>query len=99
MHFCTTPKDDLPHYSYIFSNPEPLRTEIKNIDFYRLGTMLYLDIQKGKEATKAEKFQQHIGGTAAWKNIPMIAKKGCGQVMSNDTYFAEIWFRGVKAAD
>ena len=49
IQFFTTPKGYLPHYSNIFRKPEPLDTYIKNVDFSRLGTMLYLDIQKGKE--------------------------------------------------
>ena len=37
--------------------------------------MLYLEIQKGKEAIKTEKFQQVIGGTAECIDIPMIYKR------------------------
>ena len=29
--FCTTPKGDLPHLSYIFLNPEPLGTEFNMV--------------------------------------------------------------------
>ena len=31
IRFHTTPKGDLPHYTYIFRNPEPLGTEMKNV--------------------------------------------------------------------
>ena len=44
IHFCTTSKVDIPHYSYIFRKPEPLGTEMKNVDCYRLGNMLHLEI-------------------------------------------------------
>ena len=37
IRFCTTPKGDSPHYSYIFRNPEPLVTEINNVSFSMLG--------------------------------------------------------------
>ena len=47
IRFHTTHKGDLPHYSYIFSKTEPLGTEMKNVDCYRLGTMLHPDIQQG----------------------------------------------------
>ena len=30
IRFFTTPKVDLPHYSYIFRKPEPLGTEMNN---------------------------------------------------------------------
>ena len=54
-------KGDLPHYSYIYRNPEPLGMEIKNLACSRLGTMLYLEIQKGREATKTAKFKLQNG--------------------------------------
>ena len=65
IRFRTTPKGDLPHYSYIFRNLDPLRTKMKNVVCSRLGTMLRLDIQKGKEAMKKSTFQGELGGTAA----------------------------------
>ena len=52
IQFCSIPKGDLPHYSYIFIKPESLWTEINNVACSRLGGMLHLDIQKGKKATK-----------------------------------------------
>ena len=39
--FHTTPKCDLPYYSHIFMNPEPLGTESNNVACYRLRTILY----------------------------------------------------------
>ena len=50
--FCTTPKVDLRHYSCIFRKPEPLGKEMKNLVCSRLGKMLNLDTQRGKEAAK-----------------------------------------------
>ena len=47
----------------MFWNMEPLGMDIKNVSCSRLGNMLYLDIQKGKEAMKKTKFQQNIVGT------------------------------------
>ena len=41
-------KGYLPHYVFIFSNTEPLGKELNNAAFSRLGTMLYLEIQKKK---------------------------------------------------
>ena len=29
----------------------------------------------------------------------MRVTKGCGKMLSNETYFAEIWFSGVKTTD
>ena len=45
---------------------------------------------------KTSNFQQRIGGTAACIRRQMIATKECGQLTSNDIYFADSWFIGVK---
>ena len=58
--------------------------------------MLHLDIQKGKEKMKTSKFQKDIGDTTTCMKRLDIATKGCDQLTSNDTYFAEIWFSSVK---
>ena len=85
IRFCTIPKGDLPHYYFIFGNPELLVTEMKNMACSRLGTMLHLEIQKGKEDMKKSKFQSVLGGNAACMKRLDIATKGCGQLTSNDT--------------
>ena len=97
--FRITYKGYLPHYSYIFRKPEPLGTEIKNVAFSRLGTMLHLEIQKGKEDTKASNFQQETGGTSGCIKRLIMDTKGCNQLMSNDTYFSDSWFSGVTIAE
>ena len=48
--FCITPKGDLPHYSHIVRNLEPLGTDIKYMACYRLDIMLYIEIKNEKEA-------------------------------------------------
>ena len=52
---CTIPKGYSPHYCYIFRNPDPLKTEMKDVACSRFVTMLHPYIQKGKEATKTSK--------------------------------------------
>ena len=42
---------------------------------YRLGTMLYLEIQKGKEAMETSEFQQNVGGTAECMKSLMVDTK------------------------
>ena len=61
--------------------------------------MLHLDIQKGKEAVKILEFQKDLGGTAAHMKRLAMDTKGCGQLTSNGTYFAYIWFSSVKMAE
>ena len=72
---------------------------MKNVACSRLGTMLHLEIQKGKEAMKKSTFQNELGGTAACMKILAISTKGCGQLTSNSTYFDDIWFSSVKMAE
>ena len=80
IQFCTNPRGDLPHYSYVFRKPEPLGTDIKNVACSRLGTMLYLDIQKGEGTTKMAEYQQRIGGTSACMKRLTMATKVCEQL-------------------
>ena len=96
IRFRTTPKGDFPHYPYIFSKPDPLGTELNNVACSRLGTMLHLEIQKGKEAMKTSNFQNVLGGITAYMKRIAIATKGCGQLTSKDTYFADSWFSSIK---
>ena len=64
-----------------------------------LGTMLQLEIQKRKEATKTSEYQKYIRGNAAFMKILAMATKGCDQLTSNDTYFVDIWFSSVKTSE
>ena len=59
----TTTNGDLPYYYYIVRNMESLGTEMKHMACARLGTMLYLDIQKWKEARNTSEFQKDIRDT------------------------------------
>ena len=61
-----------------------------------LGEMLHLDIQMGKEAMNTSIFQKYFGETAFCMKILTMATKGFVQLKSNDTYFSDIWFSGVK---
>ena len=99
MRFCTTPKEYLPQYSYIFRNMDPLGSETSNANFSRLGTILHPETQKGKEAMETSNFQKNIIGNAACMNIITMAKKGREKLKSNDTYFSDSWFSGVKTSE
>ena len=61
--------------------------------------MLYLDIQKGKKATKTAKFQQEMIGTEAFMKRTTMYIKRCGQLTSNYTYFADNWLSGMKTSE
>ena len=78
--FQNNPKGDFPHYSFIFRKLDPLGKELKNAARSRLGTMLYPDIQNGKEAMKVSDYKQEIGGMYDCMKIVMKVTKGCGQM-------------------
>ena len=61
--------------------------------------MLRLEIQKGKEAMKTSEFNKYIGGTDVCMKRLVMATKGCGQLTSHDTYFADSWFSYVKNSE
>ena len=99
IRFHTTPKGDLPRYSFIFRNPEPLGTDMKRVACSRLGTMLHLDIQKGMEAMKTSKVQKDIGGNTACMKRLAVSPKGSVQLISNNNYFVDSWFSYVKTSE
>ena len=72
---------------------------MKNVVCSKLGTMLHLEIQNGKEAMKKSTFQSELGGTAACMKRLAISTKVCVQLKSNDTYFSDSWFSYVKSAE
>ena len=78
----------------MFRNPDLVEIEMNNSECSRLGTMLHLEIQKGKEAMKTLEFQKYFQGTAVCMNRLLIASKGCGQLTSNDTYFSDSYKNG-----
>ena len=60
--FRTTSKGGIPYHSFIFMKSYTLGVELKNAECSRLGTMLYLEMQRWKEAMKTLIFKQYIGG-------------------------------------
>ena len=72
---------------------------MKNVARLRLGVMLHLEIQNGKEAMKTSNFQKDLGGTTACMKRLAISNKGCGQLTSNDTNFAGSWFSSVNTSE
>ena len=54
---------------------------------------------KGEGGYKYVKASNFLGGTTACMKRPAIDTKGCGQLTSSDTYFADSWFCSVKTAE
>ena len=93
------PLKDIYPTTPIFRDMYSLEIEMKNTTCYRLGTMLYLEIQKGEKAMKTPYFQKYIRGYVAIIKRLMMATKGCSQLTSNESYFAYRWLSGVKNND
>ena len=63
-----------------------------NVACFMLGTMLHLQIKEGKEAMMTSTFQKDISDTETCMKRQIMAKKWCGQLTSNEIYFAESCF-------
>ena len=70
----TTKTGELPNISYVKRKPEPLGTEVKNIVDGISGSMLWIEIQEGKERMKNKEFQ-NLGSTAACTLRGVMATK------------------------
>ena len=49
IRFWTTEKWNLPHLSYTFRKPEPLGTEFNTVYCSVTGSLLFIEVQRGKE--------------------------------------------------
>ena len=79
IRFRTTLKGELPHLSYTFRKTEPLGTEFKTVDCSVIGTLIFLEIQWGKEGMKLSRYNLELGDTAACTKIFMEETKGMDQ--------------------
>ena len=59
-----TKTGELPNILYVKRKPEPLDTEVKNVVDGISGSMLWIEIQEGKERMKNKEYQ-NLGSTAA----------------------------------
>ena len=80
IRFRTTAKGNLPHLSYIFWKPEPLGTEFNTIACSVTGTLLFTEVQRGKEVMKDSRYQKELGATAACTKQMMEETKEIGQM-------------------
>ena len=57
IRFRTTAKGNLPHLPYIFQKPEPLGNEFKTVACSVTGSLLFIEVQRGKEWMKDSHYQ------------------------------------------
>ena len=61
--------------------------------------MLYIKVQSIKESMNIVGFQKETGGRSACPKRIMKAKKWCGELSSNDTFFSDTRFSGIKTVE
>ena len=103
IRFRTTAKGNLPHFSYIFRNPEPLGTEFNTVACSVTGALLFIEVQRGKEGMKHSRYQKELGATTACTKRMMEATKGIGQKSikggTKDFFLFDSWFASKKASE
>ncbi|KAL7548885.1 hypothetical protein ACHAWF_013195 [Thalassiosira exigua] len=106
----STPDGGLPHFSYVSRKPRPFGVEFKVLVCGVTKIMLYLEIQRGKEAVNGEeygKYAQDVGPTAAFikgvisetANMGFKLKERRNAVADEkpDKFMEDSWFASCKA--
>ena len=97
----------LPNISHILRKPVPLGIELKNIACATTDLMLHLEIQKGKDPMRQQKYSQEHGGTCGCTLRMMESVKKCRQDDKNrdgtetpaDIGLGDSWFASVNTAE
>ena len=102
IRFCTTPKGELPHLSYIFRNTGMPGTEFNTVACSVTGSLIFLDIQRGKEGMKLIRYHLELGATAACTKRLMEETKGLGQRSvkgsTRNCFLLDSWFSFKKSS-
>jgi len=102
----TTERSILPHLSFILRKPEPFGIELKATCCSVAGVLLFLEIQRGKEAMGEAKYSHEIGGTAActarlveesqYCGAKLRARKDAKQTNKTLKFYHDAWFTSVR---
>jgi Transposase IS4 len=109
----TSTTGNLPHLSYISRKPEPLGTEFKVVNCSETLCMLYIEVQKGKEAMRAAEGSKEFNVTAGCSmRLMKGTKDNVGAVPSANSesgegescprrglYVGDSWFASVTTAE
>ena len=79
IHFWTETKGNLPHLSYIFHKPEQLGTEFNTVACFVTGSLILIEVKRGKGGMTKIQYQKYLGATVACNEIVMEATKGIGK--------------------
>ena len=61
----TTKTGGLPNITHIPRKPEPLGTEFKCVSDTKSNVMLYVELQRGRDAMRNSDYHSELGATAA----------------------------------
>ena len=91
----TTQKGDLPHLSYVLRKPEPLGTEFKSCACPLLKIMTCLELCRGKDEMKEQKYHMEFGSTAATtcriaEAVNQSYSDGVREVVKGDSWFGSV---------
>lgn len=98
----TTETGGLPNISYIRRKPEPLGTEFKVSACTETKCILYLEIQRGRDAMRAAEGSNEHGCTAACSLRLVKGSMNCGQEKGQHSvrniFLGDSWFASIKTA-
>mmetsp|Transcript_16204 Transcript_16204/g.37447 ORF Transcript_16204/g.37447 Transcript_16204/m.37447 type:complete len:323 (-) Transcript_16204:327-1295(-) len=107
----TTQAGGFPNISFVARKPEPLGVELKALIDAVTTIMLYLEIQRGKEAMntpKYGKYSNEVGSTASfvkrciertkYSGLRIVERLHAKSRGSTELYLGDSWFSGIKAA-
>ena len=78
IRFWTTGKGNLSHLSNIFRKLETMDTEFNTVACSVTGSLLFIEVHRGKEGKKQINYHQDLEATVACTKIMTEATKGIG---------------------
>ena len=79
IRFRTMTLGNLSHLSYVFCKPKQLGTEFKTVVCYVKGSLLLVEVKRGKEGMNSRIYHLHLVATTACTKRVTEAAKGVGQ--------------------
>ena len=82
---------NLPNISYVQRKPKPLGIEFKTVCEAMMGVMIYMEIQRGKDAMRLMPYFADVGATTACTLQMVDGTNHCGH-MSDDDEMSDLTF-------
>ena len=94
--FRTIPKEEFTTVLLYFQEAEAIGDRDEGCGVLKVGGNVTPRDPKEEGGYEDVEIPNFLGVTIACKKRLDIATKGCGQLLSNDTYFSDSWFISVK---